>query len=225
MKTYTLLKVLVGSQAHGLATPESDADFRSVYALPTQNILSLNFKYKGSTWLEGDIEDNTAWEIGHFLSLAMQCNPTILEVFLAPKVEASAIYGNELRSLFPVLWTPQKAYDAFTGYGKNQQKKFLDKKDKRPNKYAAAHIRTLVNLNQLLSEGTFSVNLEKLPIFEMLKRIKAGFYEVGEVVDLTEELTDMATIELERCKHTPLSEEERYTHANAFLLKVRDGYW
>lgn len=220
-----LLKVIVGSQAHGLAGPDSDTDYRSVYALPTKDILSLGFKYKGSTWIEGETEDNTAWEIGHFLSLAFQCNPTILEVFLSP-MEESNEFGLELRNLFPYVWTPKKAYDAFTVYGKNQQKKFLDKKDNRPHKYAAAHIRTLINLIELLRSGTFTVRVGDDPSTgDLLRRIKRGDYKMGEIIDITESLTNTATDFLEHCAYIPLKEEDRYYFINRFLLKVREAYW
>ena len=78
-----ILKVLVGSRAHGLADENSDYDYRAVYVVPTSKILSINYKYVANTWIEGK-EDNTAYEIGHFLKLACNCNPTILEVLKAP---------------------------------------------------------------------------------------------------------------------------------------------
>ena len=121
-----ILKVLVGSQAHGLADKNSDYDYRAVYVLPTSKILSLNYKFKGNDWIEGK-EDNTAYEIGHFLKLATKCNPTILEVFKAPVMKSNED-GDKLKKLFPYVWNPQDTYNAFMGYGFNQRKKFLDKK-------------------------------------------------------------------------------------------------
>lgn len=236
IKTFPLLKVIVGSQAHGLATPESDYDYRAVYALPTSKILSLGFKYSGSQWMEGETEDNTSWEIGHFLNLALQCNPTILEVFLSPKVEipidendswTSRLhhlqYQQRLRDLFPFIWNPQKAYHAFLGYSRNQQKKFLDKKDNRPHKFAVAYIRTLVNLNELLTTGTFTVNLSNHPEKPFLMDIKRGNYTVGHVMDRAEELMNDAASNLTSYTRgaTPYTDEQRYERANNFLLDVR----
>lgn len=233
-KTYPLLKVIVGSQAHGLATPESDTDYRAVYALETNKILSLGYKYSGSQWVEGENEDNTAWEIGHFLNMALQCNPTILEVFLAPEVKIPIDekdvwtyrvnylnYAQTLRELFPFIWTPQKAYYAFLGYAKNQQKKFLDKKDNRPHKFAVAYIRTLINLNELLTTGTFTVNLQNHPEKPFLMDLKRGNYKVGQVIDRADQLIEEATQNLSMNIFTPLTDEERYERANHFLLGVR----
>ena len=215
----TILKVLVGSQAHGLADEDSDRDYRAVYVDPTSEILSLNHKYKGNSWIEGD-EDNTAYEIGHFLHLATKCNPTILEVFKAPVVEAN-FSGRELRELFQYIWEPTRAFDAFTGYGFNQRKKFLDKKDDRQNKYAVAYIRTLYNLNELLMDGDFSVDLSKNhALLSMLKRYRNGEYTMGDIIDHSEDLIEISREVLEKCDHEPNIEK-----VNEFLIDVRRRYW
>ena len=103
-----ILKVLVGSHAHGLATEGSDVDYRGVYVSPTSEILSLsNTKVRGKNthWVEGENEDATSYELGHFLFLALKCNPSILEVFMAPRVDSgfqphATRLGIELRELF-----------------------------------------------------------------------------------------------------------------------------
>ena len=115
-----ILKVLVGSRAHGLEDENSDYDYRAVYVLPTSKILSLGYKYKGNDWIEGK-EDNTAYEIGQFLHLATQCNPSILEVFKDP-IMYSSLDGTKLRDIFPYVWNPKGAFDAFVGYGLYQRK-------------------------------------------------------------------------------------------------------
>ena len=38
----TILKTLVGSRAHGLETPESDEDWRSVFVRPTDGVPSAS---------------------------------------------------------------------------------------------------------------------------------------------------------------------------------------
>lgn len=211
-----ILKVLVGSRAHGLADKDSDSDYRTIYVLPTKDILSLNYKYKGNDWIEGD-EDNTAYEIGHFLHLALKCNPSILEVFKAPIIETNED-GLALRELFNYVWSPQFSFDAFTGYGINQRKKMLDKKDNRPNKYACAYTRTLINLIDLLSKGTFDLKVSFLE--EELRRFRKGQFTTGEVIDLCEKLTLMAKMKLEECYH--ISNEAK---VNEFLISIRKKYF
>lgn len=213
-----ILKVLVGSHAYGLANEQSDYDYRAVYVLPTSKVLSLNYKYKGSDWVEGD-EDNTAYEIGHFLKLAVNCNPSILEVFKAP-VEYANEDGVRLRALFPYVWSPQRAFDAFVGYGLNQRKKMLNRKDNRPVKYAVAYLRTLYNLVNLLTKKTFSLEIDNPKVKGALINIRKGLSSYGQVVDAAEQLIGLAKVCLIRCKNEPDLEK-----VNKFLIDIRKRYW
>jgi len=214
-----ILKVLCGSHAHGLASKSSDYDYRGVYVQPTSEILSLGHKYKANDWVEGE-EDNTAYEIGHFLHLATKCNPTIMEVFKAP-VKYANEDGVKLRSLFPDIWDSKRCYDAFTGYGLNQRKKFLDKKDNRQDKYACAYARTLYHLVELLTKGDFEVKIPDGEIKDTLMKFKKGKYLMGDVINFCEEWHQKAKEALERCKekHTDLEK------VNMFLLNIRKKYW
>ena len=186
----TILKVLIGSQAHGLAGPESDADYRSVYVMPTADLFRVGFRYLG-TRMTKETADETAWEIGLFLSLALECYPLVLETFLAPIVQADE-WGRELRSLFPAVWSPHQAYEAFMTYASNQRKKFLDKKDGRPAKYAAAYVRVLYNLYELLDRGTFTVRIAETEVGTDMARLKAGQVRTGEVIDMGERWAGLA---------------------------------
>ena len=194
-----ILKVLIGSQAHGLAAPDSDADFRSVFVLPTDELFKVGFKAHGPRMTK-EQGDETAWEIGRFLSLALECYPLALETLLAPIVTADA-WGQELRALFPSLWAGRQAYDAFLSYAHNQRKKFLERKDERPAKYAAAYLRVLYNLCELLETGRFTVRIIDTPVGSDVARIKGGEYRVGEVIDLGERWTEEAGARLSRCRH------------------------
>ncbi len=211
---HTILKVLVGSQAHGLATEDSDLDYRSVFVIPTAHMFRLGFTFPSSRWSKAN-GDETAWEVGQFLHLGLQCHPLILETLLAPLITADA-WGQELRNLFPHLWTPEKAFEAFTNYAHNQRRKFLDKKDHRPAKYAAAYIRVLHNLCELLEEGTFQVQIAETPMGDQLQRIKRGKMRVGAIIDLGEELTNRAQTALQKCTHKGNEEP-----LNQFFLKIR----
>ena len=214
---HTILKVLVGSHAHGLATQESDQDFRSVYVIPTEEIFRLDFTYPRTSWTK-DGGDEASWEIGQFLSLATQSHPLILETFLAP-VLAVDQWGEELRGLFPAAWSPQKAYQAFTGYANNQRTKFLEKRDGRPAKYAAAYIRVLGNLCELLETGTFTIRISDSSLGQHVARMKAGNYRVGEVIELGEELTQTAARHLASCQHR--SDVEGI---DQFLIRLRKAF-
>ncbi|TKB87273.1 MAG: hypothetical protein E8D43_06110, partial [Nitrospira sp.] len=157
-----ILKVVVGSHAHGLAGPESDKDYRSVFVLPTAELFRVGFKYQGTRMMKEEA-DETSWEIGHFLQLALQGHPLVLETLVAPVVTMDD-WGAELRQLFPRLWSAQAAHESFLNYCDNQRKKMLEKKDGRPAKYAAAYVRVLFNLCELLERGTFSIRISETPV-------------------------------------------------------------
>lgn len=223
----TLIKVLVGSRAHGLHNEESDYDYRGVYIAPTSEVLSLGRSIKNTQWIEGK-QDDTSWEVGKFLHLATKCNPTVLEVFKAPIIAhgdrepREAPLSSELRNLFKYVWNPTDVRNAFVGYGLNQRKKFLNKNDNRPNKYATAYLRTLYEAHELLSTGDFQVSMVGTPVFEQLKRFKAGDYEVGEVIQTCIEWEEKVDKAYEKCPKSQITNKEK---VNEFLLKIRKENW
>ncbi len=218
-KKINILKTLVGSVAHGLDTPESDKDFRGVFVVPTSELVQIGSKTAQTNWMEGNIDD-TAWEVQKFLLMATKCNPTVLEVFLAPIEEANE-WGHKLRALFPYVWNSEGVLNAFIGYGLAQRKKFLDKKDNRPNKYAVAYLRTLYQAWELFNAGTFTVRVGDLPIGDTLRRWKMGDYTTGEVIQTCVDWEAMVreAYEFNSKKKTDLQA------VNKFLVELRKEYW
>jgi len=216
-----ILKVLVGSRAHGLHNESSDYDYRGVFVIPTQKLLQLGPVKKHTSWIEGKTDD-TSWEIGKFLHLATKCNPTILETFKAPaNLDETTDLGLEIRELFPYVWNSTDVKNAFIGYGLNQRKKFFANQDNRAPKYATAYLRTLYNAWELLSTGDFTLNMEETPVFDKLKRFKAGKYEIGEVIQTCYEWqTKVEVAYKQQPEHQPNLEK-----VNEFLLKVRRKFW
>ncbi len=227
-----ILKVLVGSHAHGLATEDSDIDYRGVYVVPTSEILSLSHEKvrgKNTHWVEGENEDATSYELGHFLFLALRCNPSILEVFMAPEVESTPL-GKELRGLFPYIWDSETMVKAFGGYSLNQRKKFLDDRLGRRWKYATAYLRVLIQGIQLLETGKFTLevpshvlglSIQDFPMY--LRAVKRGAMTVGDVVDTAETLQELMK---ERKVDAPFAYQcASPGYVNEFLLKVRKENW
>ena len=235
-----ILKVMVGSRAHNLADKNSDTDYRSVHVNATTDILAIGHKYRGNHWVEGEKEDQTSYEIGHFLKLAIKCNPTILEVFKAPIIESKQsgkeeyfngfelsvmTWGEELQSLFPHIWTPEQAFAAFVGYSSNQRKKMLDKKDDRGPKFACAYLRTLWHLNELLATGNFSIEIPECGFKDKLREIRKGNFRPGDLIDHAEDLIADAKIFLEKYELGFLKQEQDLDKVHKFLMKIRKQYW
>lgn len=246
MANKTILKVLVGSRAHGIAEEDSDYDYRAVYLQPTSELLAVGAGgYKGTTWVEGALEDNTAYELGHFLHLATKSNPSILEMFRSPIVEITS-EGEELLRLFPNTWSTTGVLNAFKGYGGNQRTKmFSDKPDhvKRRNKYAATWIRVLLFGIELLTTTDFSVQIKDsyfLPYLggsffpyelddhiefsswpNLIKAIKCGGVSTGTVVNLALLLEK----ELDFAANENLNKETDLEPINNYLLKQRRDHF
>ncbi len=71
-----ILKVLAGSRAHGLETPDSDTDTRGVCIPPRRFLLGLSrFEQHVS-----DDGDHVVWSLRKFVSLACKGNPNLIEV-------------------------------------------------------------------------------------------------------------------------------------------------
>lgn len=213
------MKVIVGSHAHGLANENSDYDYRGVFVERTSKILELGNRKLTTSWNEGK-DDDTSWELGHFLHLSTKSNPTILETYLAPRLHVTS-YGEALRELFPYVWSSVGVRDAFIGYGLNQQKKFLDNKDNRRAKYAAAYLRTLYNGWELLSTGTFTIKIADTPVGETVRKFKSGDFTIGEVIDVCQGWIARVHIAYEKNpKKQPNIEK-----INEVLLSIRRNHW
>ena len=229
-----ILNTLVGSHAHGLVLKENtDRDYRGVYVIPTKDLLSLNFDGKKVLWEEGE-RDQTAYEIGHFLTLALNNVPNALEVLVAPREDLDNSedewrgddFGYQLRLLFSDLYHPDLAYKSFINYAHNNRKKMIEDHLGRSAKYGCQYIRTLINLNHLLREGTFSLEVGDYAFRIKLLQIKKGEISVGRVLDYGRELEADALAKLRtHLDNLPLVNLKRQEKVNEFLLKIRREYW
>jgi len=167
----TILSVVVGSRLHGTFDENSDYDYRGVFIVPLEEVLSPFRSPKETSWVEGQTDD-TSYELRHFCKMCTQGNPSSLEVLVGiPKLMTAK--GEELRSLLPKFISKQRCFDAFVGYSRNQEKKFRDNFQGRKYKYATAHIRTLYQLLHLLEKGEL-VGTYSGGVVSELKQIKNG---------------------------------------------------
>lgn len=220
-----MFSVTVGSQAHGLATPDSDTDYRGVFIVPTVDILKLGGTAKTTSWIEGK-DDDTSYELAHFLHLAAHSNPNVLDVFMAPVHEVFPGFEEDterLLALFPALWSSKGVRDAFIGYSHNQRKKLLDKKDARPHKYAAAYLRVLYNAKELLETGRYTIRIADTDLGDFVRRVKFqdASISIGEIINKCEELEAGVN---EAFAKNP-NKETDVNAVNDFLLEMRHKYY
>ena len=216
---HEILTVLIGSRAHGLARPDSDYDYRGVYATPLR--VSCEEVIKGQTrnesWSKDMGGDFTSYEVGHFLKYAVKGNPSMLEIFRGP-VESATDVGKSLLELFPYVWGTREVYTAFRGYSKNQVRKLVDDPTShRAPKYGIAAIRSLLMLHQLLSEGDFTLIVPGV-WKEFFRGIKAG-ESLGEVMATVEQLR----VQLDELYETVTPKKPDYARLSDWLYEVRVG--
>lgn len=218
-KKYQILKVIVGSQAHGTATEDSDTDYRGVYIEPTSQLVARGYKSKGVSWVEGETEDQTSYELANFINLALQGHPNILEMFVAPIKECNED-GKELRDLFVAIWDAEKVYSAFRNYSNNRRKNIFNAENRHVAvKSGYCAIRVLINLIALLKNNSFQLHIYK-DYMEDLKAIKEGKWTTGEIIDYMSKLEIEANLALQENRHIGDTKK-----VEEFYLKMRKKYW
>ncbi|MCK2219217.1 nucleotidyltransferase domain-containing protein [Actinomadura sp. ATCC 31491] len=111
-----ILSVVTGSRAYGLHTGASDTDRRGVFAAPTAAFWRLD---KPPTHRDGPLPEQFSWEVERFCRLALEANPTVLEVLWSPIVEVVTPAGQRLRELRGAF-VSARARRTFAGYADDQ---------------------------------------------------------------------------------------------------------
>ena len=229
METYTQKIILVGvtgSQAHGLAGPDSDIDMRGVFVYPTEAILGLG-RFCGKDVATSSVDDTVMYEVGKFVHLALAANPSILELLYLPEYDHITNEGKMLvvkREAF----LSKKIRNTYGGYATSQYKRLLQrekdgmvgfspKTSKRREKHARHLVRLMLQGQQLLKEGTLTVKLTKAQRKFVRTAEKLSTNDLGKLFE--DELEKMDEIK------SPLPDEPNYEFINYLLLEIRkDNY-
>jgi predicted nucleotidyltransferase len=111
---------IVGSQAYGISTPESDVDIKGVFIQPLEDILGFGYVEQVSD----EKNDTTYYELKRFLQLLQTNNPNILELLNLP--EDCILYKDPI---FDEILSRKKSFISskcslsFGGYAVEQIKK------------------------------------------------------------------------------------------------------
>jgi predicted nucleotidyltransferase len=171
VERHTILGVVVGSRAYGLSGPTSDHDRRGVYAAPTRLFWSLD---KPPTHLDGPLPEQFSWEIERFCTLALQANPTVLEVLWSPIVEKTTPLGSRLLSVRDAFLSVKTAA-TYGDYARDQ----LNRVSARRARTGSTNWKQAMHMIRLLMAGahvlrTGSVLVDVTPLRSKLLDIRNG---------------------------------------------------
>ena len=152
-----LYKVLSGSHATNLVTPDSDEDWRGVYQVPTRSLLGLQ---QPSETIEVP-PDTTYWELGHFARLCLKGNPNIMELLWIPVIYDDSPTMAEIRSIKRSFFT-QFMIASYLGWVTKERRILgnVEKADILTGKRGSHLVRLLLGLQTALAEDRLPVRLE-----------------------------------------------------------------
>ena len=215
VRDHTILSVVTGSRAYGLATDASDVDRRGVYAAPAP--LFWRFT-KPPTHLDGPLPEQFSWEVERFCELALGANPTVLECLWSPIVERVTLIGEELLAV-RTAFLSRHAHRTFLCYAEAQFRKLegdLRNGGEPRWKHVMHMLRLLVSGLHLARHGEPRVDVGDLR--DRLLAVRRG--EVG--WDEVETWRASLTADLDEARaRSPLPPEPDRSAVEELLISIR----
>jgi predicted nucleotidyltransferase len=137
---FVAYRCVVGSTAYGLATDSSDIDRRGFYLPPAD----LHWSLAGvPEQLETEHEE-TYWEIGKFIRLALKANPNVLECLYSPLVEKAEPMAERILAA-RYIFLSQYVHRTYNAYVLSQFKK-LEQDLRNHGQVRWKHVMHLIRL-------------------------------------------------------------------------------
>ncbi|GAA3974538.1 hypothetical protein GCM10023085_66320 [Actinomadura viridis] len=224
--TNVLLSGVVGSNAYGLATAESDVDRLGMFAAPTVLFHGLRPPTGKQATKVSTAPDVTWHEAGKYAALCLGVNPTVTELLWLEEYETRTELGERLIGIRRAFLSAGRVRDAYFGYAVSQFRRLENRGDgsfsadtrKRTSKHAR-HLARLVHQGlELYRTGTLTVRLADPQWYrDFGERVAAGDLEVAKgVLAKAESDFDAA--------RTPLPERPDEDVVEAWLLAVRAAF-
>ncbi|MBM2616207.1 nucleotidyltransferase domain-containing protein [Actinoplanes sp. LDG1-06] len=216
VERHTVLGVVVGSRAYGLSGPASDHDRRGVFVAPTRSFWTLD---KPPTHLDGPLPEQFSWEIERFCTLALQANPTVLEVLWSPLIERREAAGEELLSVRGAFLS-RKVASTYGEYARDQLNRVAARRARTGEtnwKQAMHMIRLLLAGAHVLRTGEVLVDVT--PLRSSLLDIRGGSVSWDSVTEWAAELQGELTAS---ASTTELPDEPDRAAVNELLSHVRE---
>ncbi len=160
-----LLEGIVGSQAYGLATPESDEDILGIFLLPAERFLGVGIPNEKQLTAHDTEPDFTYHELGKFCRLALGGNPTVLE-FLWLSGYTKSEHAGQCLVANREKFLSNKVRASFGGYAKQQALRLQERGNfasdlkKRYSKHARHCFRLMRQGAHLLQTGEMRLKVE-----------------------------------------------------------------
>lgn len=202
-----------GSQAYGLATPQSDTDYRGCFVAPTRALFGLEQPTETIDQHEPDV---ALHEVRKLIKLALSANPTVLELFFYDTYVAKT-YEGELLLANRHLFITSKIRDTHVGFAVAQLKRIERREkegidDKRVAKHARHLLRLIQQAERALTTGEFSIKVAD----------RDEIFAFGELSN--EEMLKQANVAVDRLKGVPsvLPDKPHIEAINALLIHIRE---
>lgn len=186
-----LLEGVVGSQAYGLATEDSDEDIMRVSIAPSVEFFGLNPPTGKSATVVSNNPDVVVHEVGKFVSLYLKANPSIVEMlWLDEYAQPLGPWAEELIRHRQKWLSAPAVRNSYLGYARSQFHRLTERGDfgsntrKRVEKHARHLARLLHQGLGLYLDGILRVELD--PYHAMKIR------EFGKMVGWAQENNDLA---------------------------------
>jgi len=116
-----LFSCIVGSQLYGTSTPDSDVDVKGVFIPPKQYFMGFLDRIEQ---VQDNQTDTEYYDIRKFLKIALECNPTIIELLYAPEYMWKESSPEWLEIIdHRDYFLSKRARYSFTGYAMSQLKR------------------------------------------------------------------------------------------------------
>lgn len=219
-----LLRTIVGSHAHGLATERSDRDYREVFYVPTRELLTLPTSARPkSQWASTPqrmVDDEAGWELGHFLEMALAGNPNVVELFWAPADGEVDPEGEALRELAPAVLATDPIRRAFLGYAENARRKILTDPPERTTKWTSTYLRVLYTAREFFLTGEVHYPLTGYWWGDRLRTAREGKLSPGDAVEEGVQVEERVKTMESVVRPTP-----DLAAVNEWLLRFRREHW
>lgn len=161
-----------GSHSYGLETPQSDLDWRGVYAnTDLAHIVGIRSGLNDSIIHQNEQTDEAYWELRRFLNLLRQGNTQAVEMLFAEKMEYSSPEFELVRDNRHKLLDTKKLFVVLSGYATSERRlangertgKLGGKRKEAIDKYGFSP-KNFVQLFRLLWAGSTFFSIGHFPV-------------------------------------------------------------